>query len=444
MGAHLFHLQRGCSVTRFRNSLAGCIFTSALTFAFFAASAGSLHAAKTCDPHKFGAKGDGVAKDTVALQSAIYACAAQGGGTVRLTAGTYLSAPIVLKSNITLHLDKGATLLGSPDHGDYPDKTEFRLPAVQSLVSAANAENIAIEGDGVIDGNGESWWQAARAIHDAGVMGNHPRPRLIVFDHCTHLRVEGVTIQNSPFWQLVPYYSDDIVIRNIRVLAPQHSPNTDAVDPFSSSNIHIDHLYADVGDDDIAIKSGAINSPGGDEPSHDITITDCTFMHGHGLSIGSEIAGGAHHITAERIHFEGTDNGIRVKANRDRGNDVSNLVFRDIDMKDVANPLVISEYYPRILPPEGTVITAAPVTRLTPHFHNITVENLTATGGKMAGAIVGLPEAPVDQVVLKNVKLSGQTGLTIGYANVTGTSVEVHAGQGEAIIKTAGANVTLH
>jgi polygalacturonase len=430
-------------VIRLTTVLAQKVFLPILALTFFAASSGALHAARTCDPHKFGAKGDGVTKDTVAIQSAIDACAAQGGGTVRFTKGTYVSAPVVLKSNITLHLDKGATLLGSPDHGDYPEKVEFRLPAVQSLVSATNAENIAIEGEGVIDGNGESWWQMARGNHDFGVMGNpHPRPRLIVFDHCKHLRIEGVTIQNSPFWQLVPYYSDDIVIHNIRVLAPQHSPNTDAVDPFSSSNIRIDHLYADTGDDDIAIKSGAINSPGGDDPSRDIIITDCTFLHGHGLSIGSEIAGGAHNITAERIHFEGTDNGIRVKANRDRGNDVSNLVFRDIDMKDVANPLVISEYYPRILPPEGTV-APQPVTRLTPHFHGITIENLTATGGKMAGAIVGLPEAPVDQIVLNNVKLSGQTGLTIGYANVTGTSVEVHADQGDAIIKTAGANVTL-
>ena len=398
---------------------------------------------KTCDPHAFGAKGDGTTKDTVAIQSAIDACAAQGGGTVKLTAGTYLSAPIVLKSNITLHLDKGATLLGSPDHGDYPDKVEFRLPAVQSLVSATNAENVAIEGDGVIDGQGESWWRMMRGLHDAGVMGNpHPRPRLVVFDHCKHVRVEGVTIQNSPFWQLVPYYSDDVVIRNVRILAPYPSPNTDAVDPFSSSNVRIDHLYADTGDDNIAIKSGAIDSPGGDDPARDITITDCTFLHGHGLSIGSEVAGGAHNIVAKRIHFEGTDNGIRVKANRDRGNDVSDLSFSDIDMKDVKNPLVISEYYPHILP-EGAV-TAEPVTRLTPHFHDISFENVTATGAKMAGAIVGLPEAPVDGIVLKNVKLAGETGLTIGYANVSATNLTVQAAQGEGIIKTAGGNLTTH
>jgi polygalacturonase len=243
-------------------------------------------------------------------------------------------------------------------------------------------------------------------------------------------------------WQLVPYYSDDVVIHNIRVLAPQHSPNTDAVDPFSSSNVRIDHLYADTGDDDIAIKSGAIDSPGGDDPSRDITISDCTFLHGHGLSIGSEIAGGARNILAERIHFDGTDNGIRVKANRDRGNDVSNLVFRDIDMKDVKNPLVISEYYPRILPSENAV-APAPVTRLTPHFHNIEIQNVTATGAAMVGAIVGLPEAPVTDIVLQNVNLSGEKGLSIGYANVTGQNVKVQAAQGDAIIKMAGANVTL-
>jgi polygalacturonase len=442
MGAQEIQFSRGRSVIREGKSMIRRVFMPLLALVFIAVSGGLLHAARTCDPRSFGAKGDGATKDTVAIQSAIDACAAQGGGTVQLTAGTYLSAPIVLKSNITLQLDKGATLLGSPDHGDYPEKTEFRLPAVQSLISALNAENVTISGDGVIDGQGESWWAMARSVRNAGVMGVHPRPRLIVFDHCKHIRIEGITAQNSPFWQIVPYYSDDIVIHNIRVLAPQHSPNTDAVDPFSSSNIHIDHLYADTGDDDIAIKSGAINSPGGDDPSRDITITDCTFMHGHGLSVGSEIAGGARNILAERIHFEGTDNGIRVKANRDRGNDVSNLVFRDIDMKDVKNPLVISEYYPRILPPAGAV-EAQPVTRLTPHFHDMVFENLTATGSEMAGAIVGLPEAPVDNIVLKNVKLAGKTGLSIGYANVTATGLKVDAAQGDAIIKTTGANLTM-
>jgi polygalacturonase len=341
-----------------------------------------------------------------------------------------------------LQLDQGATLLGSADHADYPAKVEFRAPGLQSLVSATNAANVEITGEGVIDGAGESWWQMARTVKNAGVLGSdHPRPRLVVFDHCKHVLVEGVTLQNSPMWQLVPYYSDDVTIRNIKVLAPANSPNTDAIDPFSSSHVRIEHVFADVGDDDIAIKSGAIGSPGPDEPSRDITVSDCTFLHGHGLSIGSEIAGGAHNILAERIHFNGTDNGIRVKANRDRGNDVGPLTFRQIEMKDVKNALIISEYYPKVLPPDGE--TAQPVTRLTPRFHDITLEDVTAVGSTSAGAIVGLPEAPISGVVLRRVKISAQHGLTIGYAEVSGEGVAIEAAEGQAITNQAGAKVSL-
>ena len=395
-----------------------------------------------CDARTYGARGDGQSKDTAAIQAAIDACAKEGGGTVVLSAGTYLSAPIVLKSGIALRLEKGATLLGSPDMKDYPEKTEFHAPGLQSLVSATEASNVSITGDGVIDGAGETWWEAARAIKNSGVMGSdHPRPRLVVFDHCRHVLVEGVTIQNSPMWQLVPYYSDDVTIRNIKILAPARSPNTDAIDPFSSSNVHIEHVYADVGDDDIAIKSGMPNSPGPDAPSRDITITDCTFLHGHGLSIGSEIAGGAQNIRAERIHFEGTDNGIRVKANRDRGSDVSHLYFRDIDMKDVKNALIISEYYPKMLPPDSD--PAQTVTRLTPHFHDITVENVTAMGSVSAGAIAGLPEAPISKLVLRNVTISAQKGLAISNADVSGEGVHVQAIEGPGIMKAAGGVVSL-
>jgi len=407
------------------------------------ANASAVDSPASCDPHAYGAKGDGVSKDSAAIQAAIDACAAQGGGTVRLIAGTYLSTPIVLKSNITLQLDKGATLLGSPDHADFPPITMFHLPDLQPLVSAVNATDVAITGDGVIDGNGETWWQMARSIRNAGVLGEgHPRPKLIIFDHCKHVRVEGVTIQNSPMWQLVPYYSDDVTIQNVRILAPYPSPNTDAIDPFSSSHVVIDHVFSDVGDDNIAIKSGPINSPGPDDPTRDITITDCTFMHGHGLSIGSELAGGVQNVHAERIHFEGTDNGIRVKANRDRGNDVSHLFFKDIDMKNVKNALIISEYYPKVLPPDGEA--PQPVTRLTPRFHDITLQNVMAAGSTSVGAIVGLPEAPIRGIVLHNVKIVAQHGLTIAYADVSGKSVTIEASEGQPISMQAGAKVSLH
>jgi polygalacturonase len=414
-----------------------------ITFvALLAAASMPAVAAKVCKVQTYGAKPDGTTKNTKAIQAAIDDCAKSGGGIVKLSGGVFLSGPIVLKSNTTLDLDKGTTLLGSPDHADYPDKTEFRAPGTQSLVSATNAENIAITGSGTIDGNGESWWAEARATHNAGVVGAVKfRPRLVVLDHCKHVRIEGVTIQNSPSWQVVPYYTDDTVIRNVRILAPQHSPNTDAIDPFSSSNMIIDHVYADVGDDNIAIKSGIINSPGPDESSKIITITDCDFMHGHGLSIGSEIAGGANNIHAERIHFKGTDQGIRIKANRDRGNQVYNISFKDITMEDVKTSILISEYYPKVLP-EGEV-APAPVTRLTPFFHDITIENVNSVKSGTAGVIVGLPESPVKNVVLKNVNISAEKGMTVAYANVTGSNVHVVAASGQAMTVAPSAKVDI-
>ena len=398
------------------------------------------HAAKVCDVRAYGAKGDGATKDTAAIQKAIDDCASAGGGTVKLDRGTFVSGPIVLKSNITLDVEKGATLLGSPDRADFPPATFARNRTVQPFVSAPNAENVTITGGGTIDGNGHIWWEYVRGVKDAGVLGNdHPRPMGIVFDHTKHVHMEDITVQNSGFWQIVPYYADDLTFRNIRILAPK-SPNTDAIDPFSSSNIIIDHVFSSVGDDNIAIKSGAINSPGPDAPSKNITITDCTFENGHGLSIGSEIAGGAQNIHAERIHFKGTDNGIRIKANRDRGADVSNISFKDIDMVDVKTAILISEYYPKVFP-EGQV-EAAPVTRLTPMFHNIRIENVKATGSKMAGVIVGLPEAPVKDIVLKNVHLEAQTGMRIAYADVTFDDVTVKAAEGKDIEVAPSAKVT--
>jgi polygalacturonase len=422
--------------------MAGCVRWIAVAGCVLLAAGPVMAAGKVCDAKKYGAKGDGTTKDTAAIQKAIDDCSAgKGGGTVVLDAGTYLSAPILLKSNMTLELKKDAILLGSPDHDDYQEIQVFRAPGRQSLVSADHAKNIAITGAGTIDGNGKSWWESIRGTPGAGIVGKVVfRPRLIVFNYCQHIRMEGVTVQNSPSWQIVPYYSDDIVIRNIKVLAPMPSPNTDAIDPFSSSNIVIDHVYADTGDDNIAIKSGEINSPGPDSPSKNITITDCTFDHGHGVSIGSEIAGGAQNIRVERVKFTGTDNGIRIKANRDRGADVSNITYKDITMDGVKNPILITEYYPR----PGTLaeVPAMPVTRLTPMFHDITIENVTATNSGNDGSIVGLPESPVLNLTMKNVHISGKTGMLIAYAKVTTDDLTVDAATGDALQIAPTATVT--
>ena len=209
-----------------------------LAIALLALSATALHASANCDPRAFGAKGDGVTKDTAAIQKAIDACDEKGGGTVQLTAGTYLSAPIVLKSKITLQLDKGATLLGSPDHADYPPITMFHLPDLQPLVSATNATNVAITGEGTIDGNGTSWWQRREA---SGIAAFLARPPAAKADHLRPLQACPRGGSHDP--EFADVATGSLLLRRrddsqrAGFWRPQHSPNTDAIDPFSSSNV---------------------------------------------------------------------------------------------------------------------------------------------------------------------------------------------------------------
>jgi polygalacturonase len=383
-----------------------------------------------CDVRTFGAKGDGTTKDTVAIQKAIDECSMKKG-TVKLAGGEFVTGPLDLKSNITFSVAKDAKLLASTDRADYKLTTLMRLPSIQPFLHVANAENVTITGGGLIDGRGQVWWDYVKGVKEAGVLGtDHPRPMGLLIDHSNHFTMENVTFQNAGFWQVVPYYSNYLTFRNIRILAPQRgAPNTDGLDPVSSSHITIDHYFASVGDDNIAIKSGPINSPGPDAPSTDITITDCTFESGHGLSIGSEVAGGVQHVHAERISFKGTDQGIRVKANRDRGNDISDLTFKDITMDDVRTSILISEYYPKVMP-EGPV-AAEPVQRLTPHFHNIRIENVKSINSDWAGVIVGLPESPVVDIVLTNVDIQAKKGFQIGYATVDLEHVKITSDDGK-------------
>ena len=213
---------------------------------------------------------------------------------------------------------------GRPDHQDYPAKTEFRVPGLQSLVSATEATNVSITGEGVIDGAGESWWQEARGVGEHGVMGSdHTATAAGRFRPLPARAGRG---RDDPEFAHVAARSlllrrrDDSErqgpgARNIR---PIPTPSIRSP-PLTSSSITFTRTWATTTSPSNPARR---TPPGPDDPSRDITITDCTFLHGHGLSVGSEIAGGAQNIRAERIHFDGTDNGIRIKANRDRGNDV--------------------------------------------------------------------------------------------------------------------------
>ena len=412
-----------------------------LLLAAIACSSRVSRATSVCDARAFGAKGDGVTKDTRALQSAIEACASNGGGTVLLARGSFLTGPLLLKSRITLEVDPGAILLGSQDKADYPPTRELNEPAVQPLLSASGASNITLRGGGIIDGAGQPWWADVTSHRHLPDFSPALRPRLILFDHCRHIRIEGITVQNSPSWQIVLYNTSDVLVRNGKVLAPAHSPNTDGIDPFSSHQVRIQHMTIDTGDDNIAIKSGQPGSQGPDEPSTDITIRDCTFLHGHGLSIGSEIAGGVQNVRASRITFNGTANGVRIKSGRDRGGDIGRFTFRDLTMTNVGTPMIVTSYYGQR---RGTPDAPQPVTRLTPRFHDIRIAHLTATGAKQAGIIDGLPESPIPTLTLSEVKIEAQRGLTIRYATVHAHNLHVTAADGKPIVPLSAAAVIVH
>ena len=387
-------------------------------------SVASAQGAKVCVVQQYGAKGDGTTLDTAAIQKAIDDCAAKGGGVVRLAgAAKFVSAPLVLKSRITLEIAEGTTLEGSTNHDDYPEIEQFHAKGKQSLLSATNAEDITIRGGGVIDGRGESWWVNPHQI----------RPRLIVFDHCKHVLMENVTVENSPMWQIVPYYSDDLTFRNIKILAPTPAGhNTDGIDPFSSGHVLIEHVTIDTGDDNVAIKSGQPGSAGPDAPSHDITVRDCVFLKGHGMSVGSEVAGGVQHVHVERVQFKGTTQGIRLKSGRDRGGDLSDFTYKDITMEGVGTAVQITDYYGGDRAGAVTA-TAAPGTRLTPHFDGIHIENLKVTGAKVALDIEGLPEAPIRNLVLDNVQIEAAKAGKVYYADVQARGLKVVPQDGQPL-----------
>jgi polygalacturonase len=405
---------------------------------FTAFSSLFLHAApNTCDVRQMGAVGDGHSKDTAAIQRAIDTCAKAGGGVVHFAAGTYISGPLDWKSHINLHLDVGATLLGSPDRSDYPIREDAKWRKV-SLLHADHATDISLTGEGTVDGNGHVWWEAKAEDKKKG-LPEAPRPMLLDLTHSKKILIDGVTIQNSPQYNIMAVLCDGLTVRNIRILNPGHTaPNTDGIDPISTSHVLIEHAVIDTGDDNVAIKSGLVERGDPDIPSTDIVIRDCDFRNGHGMSIGSETAGGVRNVKVERVRFEGTRQGIRIKSARGRGNDIGDFSFRDITMEHVETPIQITAYYTGGMKGD----TAHPVTDHTPRFHDILIEDVTATGAERAAVVYGLPESPVKRLRLKNVHISAESGANMQYAEVTASNFVVNADIGEAITKGPGVILT--
>ncbi len=390
---------------------------------------------KIFDVRQFGAKGDGVTLDTQAIQKVLDDCGKAGGGIVQLTPGTYLSKPIFLRSETTLQLDEGAILKATDEPADFEKPNN--PGSVIAFINGKDLTNAAIIGKGIIDGSGQRWWGPALEAKLAKRSETQRRPRMVILERCTNLQIRGVTMTSSPSFHLVPKDCENVVIDGVRFIDPDESPNTDAIDPSTSRHVRITNCHIDVGDDNVAIKSGRQDPAHPDAACEDIVITDCKFYHGHGLSIGSETVGGVKNLKVERITFENTDNGLRIKSYQGRGGIVEDISYSDITMTNVKTPIKITAYYPKI-PAEDT---NEPVTSTTPVYRNIHIKNLTATSPKYAGFIVGLPGAPVTGVVLENVHITAPKGLTIRNAEVTLKNVTIDVEEGPPFILQNNANV---
>jgi polygalacturonase len=397
-----------------------CLVAALAAPPLHAAEGASLQPAQPVIPDRmfslaqFGAVADGKTTNTEVIQKAIAAVDKAGGGTLTVPSGNYLTGPIQLCSRLNLHLDPGAKILFSQNFDDYRIKGNTYRP----LVGAKDCEDLEISGAGTFDGRGDPWWVIERKVKSEARARGLPdaemgRPRMIVFEGCRRVLLEGITLSNSPMYHFVPFKCEDVTVDGIKILSPADSPNTDGIDPSVSRRVLITHCRVDTGDDCIAVKAGTH----GFGPVEDVLVTDCIFLHGHGCSIGSDTDSGVRNMTVQRCTFDGTDAGVRLKSRRGRGGLVENITYTDLTMKNVGQAIVITSYYYG-LPKPGMHDQAEAVNPLTPIWRNIVVRNVTATDGtKDAGLIMGLPEMPAKEITLDNVSIAARDGLRIGYAD---------------------------
>lgn len=361
------------------------------------------------DITEFGALPDGKTLCTDAFSSAVEACSRHGGGTIFVPSGEFLTGAIELKSNVNLFLNAGAKLVFSSDKKDYHliySRWEGSERLVHMpLIYGKGLENVSITGFGTMIGHGEAWWKPFKE----GTL-DYPRPRFISFEDSSNIKIEGIKLIDSPSWTINPVRCDNVTIDKITIKNPADSPNTDGINPDSCKNVHISNCHVDVGDDCITIKSGTEKSQYR-VCCENITITNCTLLHGHGgVVIGSEMSGGVRNVVISNCIFEGTDRGIRLKTRRGRGGLVEDIWASNLIMDRVMCPFVINQYY---FCGEGGKEESVrdknphPVTEATPVFRSIHFSNISAKNIHAAAAFVyGLPEIPVEDISFDNITIS--------------------------------------
>jgi polygalacturonase len=400
---------------------------------------------------KFGAVAGGTIDSTVAIRKAIEACHRAGGGRVVVPPGTFLTGAIHLRSNVNLHVSDGATLKFSQNPKDYLPLVFSRWEGMELMnyspfIYAFEQKNIAVTGGGTLDGQGDNahWWpwkgqerygwkrgdvdqrKARKALEEMTERGlpvaerifgegHYLRPQFIQPYRCTNVLIEGVTIRNSPMWEIHPVLCTNVIVRRVNIST--HGPNNDGCDPESCTDVLIEDCLFDTGDDCIAIKSGR-NADGRrlGVPSQNIVIRNCTMKEGHGgITVGSEISGGVRGVFAEncRLDSPNLDHALRVKNNAMRGGLLENLYFRNIQVGQVAHAVITIDFNYE----EGTRGKHTPVVR------NFIVENLKSGRSKFALDVQGFGSAPIYGLRLKDCAFDNvERGSVV--ANLKDTSLE--------------------
>ncbi|WP_181389531.1 polygalacturonase PglA [Pseudoprimorskyibacter insulae] len=345
------------------------------------------------------------------------------GGTLMVPPGRYCIRPIHLKARMTLYLPKGAELYADHDRQNWPilpphdDASRVvgtweGLPeaAFAAPVTAIDCDNLTITGAGRIDAGGDrgDWWSWPKETRDGA-----RRPRALFLAHGRNVQLSGFTLCNSPSWTLHPYRIDGLTCTGLNIENPPDSPNTDGLNPESCTDVRLLGIRFSVGDDCIAVKAGK-RGPGQVDhilPTRGLMVHHCLMARGHGaVVLGSEMSGDITDVDVAACEFVGTDRGLRIKTRRGRGGKVAHVRLSDVVMTGVGTPLAINAFY--FCDPDGRSEAVqsrdpAPVDHTTPQVFDISLTDVLATDVQIAGvALLGLPEAPITGVTIRNFRVS--------------------------------------
>ncbi len=385
----------------------------------------------------YGAKGDGVTKNTEAFKKAIEACNATGGGQVLVPAGKWLTGAIHLKSNVNLHLEEGAEIHFSDDPEDYLPVVFTRWAGTElynysPLIYARNCENIAITGPGKLFGHGQKWWpmtmQGEKTIKDiyknkvlkgippekriCGTPEAALRPQFISPINCKNVYFEGFTIASpGPFWTFDILYCENVIVRGLQI-ETRGGHNTDGINFDSSKDALVEYCYISAGDDGVCIKSG-INEDGRrvNIPSENIVVRNITTGISHGGAvIGSETAGGIKNVFVHNCLFKNTSIGIRIKSNASRGGYVKNIFYDNIKMENIRHEAIRVES-------DYSAFMASENGKNYPVFKGLNFSNIDCNYADIAISMEGTSHEPVDGVTLKNVNIMARNGAAFEWVN---------------------------